>query len=60
MRRGDASRHETGLQVFGEPGVPAEVAKVMLRQRRFSFEKWIRQHGGATASFPKEVRRRAG
>ena len=36
--RGDASRHEAGLQVVGELGVPAEVAQVVLRQRRFSFE----------------------
>jgi hypothetical protein len=38
MRRGDASRHEAGLQVFGERGIPAERAYVEIRQREISFE----------------------
>jgi hypothetical protein len=43
VRRGDASRDEAGLQVFGERGRPAELPQIEIRQfgirqRRVSFE----------------------
>ena len=49
----DASRHETGLQVFGELGIPAELMQVESRQRKApSYEM-----GRRTRPFRRSVRR---
>ena len=49
----DASRHETGLQVFGELVIPAELEQVESRQRKApSYEM-----GRRTRPFRRSVRR---
>jgi hypothetical protein len=54
MRRGDTSRHEAGLKVFGELGVPPEHAQIELRQRRISL--WDDKQDGAAAVSRQELR----
>ena len=40
----DAARHEAGLQVFGELGVPAELGQIECRQRKAPSRKMGRRH----------------
>ena len=52
MNGRDASRHETGLQVFGELVVPAELVQVESGQRKSSFSEMGRRNGIPGRSVP--------
>ena len=61
----DASRHETGLQVFGELGVPAELVQIESRQRKAPSRKMGRRTrpaegaSGARSERPRRQQRQA-
>ena len=52
-RGGDAPRYESGLQVFGELGVPSQLAQIESRQRKAP----SREMGRRTRPNRRSVRR---